>query len=110
MISSYTASTSNAVASVSWYLTTTTQSPATVTFNKYIFANIIIAVLGILGLPLMISFVIAIQCLLGGCSNNRSRTGQAPYGSSSAYGMNSMNTMSTMPMSQPYMTTRTTGF
>ena len=104
MISSYTASTSNLYASVSYYSQTTTQSPAPVTFNKYIYANIIIAVFGILCLPLTISFMIAIQCLLGGCSgNNQRRTvGQTPYGNSMGYG-------NTMPMSQPYMSSTTVG-
>ena len=89
----------------------TTQSTALATFNKYMFANIIIAVFGILSMPFMLAFVITLQCVLGlGCAKNKSKTGQVPFGSTTAYGnsMNTMNTMNTMPMNQPYMMTTTT--
>lgn len=113
MINSYTSSTSSLSYSSWSYSQTTTPSPTTVTFNTYLFANIIIVVFAILGVPLMISFVIAIQCILGGCTGNanqRRAIGQSPYGNSMNYGMNSMNTintmpMNTMPMNQPYMPT-----
>ena len=92
--------------STGYYGSYTTAAPtaASTAYNRFMFANVILVILGFGGMGLTVSFIFIINCLLGvcDCTVHKIRVHHVPYPyQNPGYAMNPapINTMGAMPLS-----------